>query len=327
MKDLKTLNLLVTPASFAQSKPEIWDDLERIFGKVCRNPFARPLTSQELASMITDIDALIAGLDDINAEVFEKANRLQVISRYGVGIEKVNLQAATAHKVIVTNTPGANAVSVAELAIGLMLACMRTICQLNTETRKGQWPRSEGISLRGKTVGLIGIGAIGLEVADRLHPFGCRVIASDPFAKPEVANAHAVELVSLDEVNTTADVISLHSPVTPQTKEMVNKEFLAKVKRGVVIINTARGQLINESALAEALQSGQVRSAGLDVFTTEPPGANNPLFQFPQVVATPHTGAHCDDAITAMSTQAVENLLAVLNGDHPAHIVNPDVLK
>ena len=327
MADLKKLRLLVTPTSFGQSVPEIWDELEDIFGEVIRNETGRPLLGSELATMIKDVDAVIAGLDEVNALVFEKANRLKVVSRYGVGIEKVDLSAATAHKVVVTNTPGANAVSVAELAIGLMLACMRNICELNDLTRKGDWPRSEGVSLRGKIIGLIGLGAIGMGVADRLGAFGCKIVSYDPYTKPETASSHSVKLLPLDELLSLSDVISLHAPVTPQTKEMVNQEFLGKVKPGVVLINTARGQLVDEMALVNALKDGRVRAAGLDAFINEPPGKDNPLFQFPQVIATPHTGAHCDDAVTAMSIKAKENCIAVLKGERPTNVVNPDVYE
>lgn len=327
MTDLKEMRLLITPTSFGQSTPKIWDELRSLFAEVIFNDSGRPLTGSELVAMITDVDALIAGLDEVNAAVFESANRLKVVSRYGVGIEKVDLKAATAHQVVVTNTPGANSVSVAELAIGLMLMCLRDLCPLNQATRQGGWPRSEGISLRGKTIGLIGLGAIGMDVADRLRAFGCRLVASDPFTQTETAAAHGVELLSLDKLLVAADVISLHAPVTAQTKEMVNREFLTKVKPGVVIVNTARGQLIDEAALVEALKDGRVRAAGLDAFTKEPPGADNPLFQFPQVIATPHTGAHCDDAVTAMSVRAMENCLAVLKGERPASVVNPEVYQ
>lgn len=327
MEDIKKMRLLVTPTSFGQSIPEIWDELEDVFGEVIRNDAGRPLLGSELAEMVTDVDAIIAGLDEINAQVFEKANRLKVVSRYGVGIEKVDLSAATAHNVVVTNTPGANSVSVAELAIGLMLVCLRNICGLNDMTRKGGWPRSEGISLRGKTIGLIGLGAIGLEVADRLRAFGCKVISYDPYAKPEIAFLHGVKLLPLDELLPLADVISLHTPVTPQTKEMVNKEFLEKAKPGMVLINTARGQLIDEIALVDALKEGRVRAVGLDAFIKEPPGEDNPLFNFSQVIATPHTGAHCDDAVAAMSVKAKENCIAVLKGEHHVNVVNPDVFE
>jgi len=327
MTDFKNLRLLVTPTSFGQSIPKIWAELEEMFGEVIRNNYGRPLLGPELAGMITNVDAVIAGLDEFNAGVFEKADRLKIVSRYGVGIEKVDLAAATAHHVVVTNTPGANSVSVAELAIGLMLMCLRNLCPLNEKTRQGGWPRSEGISLRGKTIGLIGLGAIGIEVAERLRVFGCQLIASDPFTSAQSAMTHGVKLVTLDELLAAADVISLHAPVTPQTKEMVNQEFLSKVKPGVIIINTARGQLIDEAALVEAIKGGRVRGAGLDAFSKEPPGADNPLFQFPQVIATPHTGAHCDDAVTAMSVRAMENCIAVLKGERPVDVVNPDVYK
>jgi D-3-phosphoglycerate dehydrogenase len=325
MTNFKDLRLLVTPTSFGQSSPKIWIELDDMFGEVIRNDLGRPLQGSELAAMVMDVDAIIAGLDEINAEVFENANRLKVVSRYGVGIENVDLATATSHHVVVTNTPGANSVSVAELAIGLILMCLRNICQLNKATRDGDWPRSEGISLRGKTLGLIGLGAIGMDVADRLRAFGCQLVATDPFTKTETAIAHDVKLVTLNQLLAEADIISLHAPVTPQTKEMVNREFLSKVKPGVVIINTARGQLIDENALVDALKDGRVRGAGLDAFSKEPPGADNPLFQFSQVIATPHTGAHCDDAITAMSYRAMENCITVLKGERPINVVNPDV--
>jgi D-3-phosphoglycerate dehydrogenase len=270
--------------------------------------------------MIGEVDGFIAGLDHIDAEVIQAAHRLRVIARYGVGTDRVDLEAATRRGIVVANTPGANTAAVAELAIGLMLALARGIPQGNQAVRKGEFPRFKGIGLRGKTVGLVGCGAIGQAVAARLLAFGCRVLAHDPYitiAPPGVA------LASLDELLPAADIVSLHAALTPETQDLVNQAFLARMKAGSLLVNTARGELVDEDALVEALASGRLRGAALDCLRVEPPEAHHPLLAFSQVIATPHSGSQTDEATQAMGEMALQACLAALRGERPPHVVNP----
>jgi D-3-phosphoglycerate dehydrogenase len=244
-----------------------------------------------------------------------------VIARYGVGVDQVDLDAAKARGIVVTNTPGANAVSVAELAIGLMLSLARNIPQMVTATRDGEWPRVQGLTLDGKVIGLLGLGAIGKQVARRLAGFDCRVIAHDPFVDENESKRWGVELLPREDVTAQADFLSLHLPVLPETRGLVNAVFLAQMKPGAYLINTARGELVDEDALCEALQRGHLKGAALDALQQEPPGADHPLLGLPQVIITPHTGAHTDGATNTMGRLALRDCLAVLRGDDPTYRV------
>lgn len=315
--DLQACRVLVTPTSFGKGDPRIRKELESAVGQVIYNPVGRPLKSQELQHLLPGCDGYIAGVDEIDAAALGSADRLRVIARYGVGVDGVDLAAAAARGIVVTNTPLANATSVAELAIGLMLALARSIPDLVEETRAGKWSRTTGVALSGKTIGLVGLGAVGKRVATRLRAFECRVVAHDPAADAAFARDHEIELAAPDEVVRAADFVSLHLPLLSTTRGMVNATFLGKMKRGAFLVNTARGELVDEAALLEALQSGHLRGAALDAFSQEPPPANHPLLQLPQVLVTPHAGAHTDGAIDAMGWGAVRDCLAVLRGELP----------
>lgn len=317
MSILRDCRVLVTPTSFGKSDPSLRRDLEAQVGEVVYNSTGKPLKATELESLICGFDGYIAGLDEINAAVLAAADRLRVIARYGVGVDQVDLQAAASRGVIVTNTPGANSSAVAELAVGLMLALARSIPQASEGTKAGGWPRLNGFSLEGKTVGLFGLGAIGKEVVRRLAGFGCEIIAYDVMPDRDFAAAHRVRLLPADELLAEADFLSLHCPVVPATRGMVNAAFLETVKPGAFLINTARGELVDEPCLREALESGRLRGAALDVYSQEPPGGENPLLELPQVIATPHIGSHADGATNAMGRMALADCLAVLRGEAP----------
>lgn len=321
MNNLKQCRVLVTPTSFGRDDPRLRAELEAVVGKVIYNPTSRPLSSAELVELLPGCHGYIAGLDVIDRAALDAAGQLRVIARYGAGVDRVELDAAREKGIIVTNTPGANTVSVAELAIGLMLAVARTIPQASAATKSGDWPRLRGKSLEGSTVGLVGFGAIGRAVARRLQGFDCTLLAFDPFPNAEAARALGVQLLPLADLLGQADVVSLHLPALPETRGLVNAEFLAQMKPGAVLINTARGEIINERDLLAALERGHLRGAGLDAFATEPPGADNPLLQLPQVIATPHTGAHTDGATNGMGRGALRNLLPALRGEEPPNRV------
>ena len=319
--DLKSCRVLVTPTSFGKNDSRLRAGLEAAVGEVVYNDSGKPLTSGEVRKLLPGMDGFIAGLDAITAEALEAADRLKVISRYGVGVDKVDLAAATRKSIVVTNTPQANSVSVAELAIGLMLSLARLIPQNLMEVRGGQWPRTRGMTLEGKVIGLMGFGSIGKEVARRLRGWGCRVLAYDPVADAGAARELGVELTAGEEVAAQADFLSLHVPVLPATRGMVNAEFLTRMKKGAFLINTARGELVDEVALAAAIQSGHVRGAGVDALSPEPPSADNPLLQLPQVIITPHAGSHTDGAMDAMGWGALDDCLRVLRGEAPRNPV------
>ena len=321
---LSDSRVLVTPTTFGKEDPSLRSTLEKTVGEVVYNPVARPLRSPELLVLAKDADGYIAGLDQIDSSVIEAAGRLQVIARYGVGIDQVDVQAATRRGIVVTNTPGANSVAVAELAIALMLALGRRICRADQASRSGEWPRYSGVGLRGKTIGLVGFGAIGREVASRLKAFGCRIVVADPCVGPDCMDTYAVQLVPLEELLATSDFISLHASLNASTSRLVDHGFLKKMKKGAFLVNTARGELIDEDALCDALEKGHLAGAALDCFREEPPAPDHPLLRFPQVIVTPHTGSHTDEATNTMGWMSLRDCLAVLSGERPTHVVNPE---
>jgi phosphoglycerate dehydrogenase-like enzyme len=317
--DLKACKVLVTPTSFGKNDPNLKKQLEDQVGKVIYNKSGKPLKSFQLQSLLPGVHGYIAGLDEIDEQALAAADELQVICRYGVGFDNVDLQAAFRKGIVVTNTPGANSVSVAELALGMMLSLARHIPAAVEATRRGEWPRISGTSLDRKVVGIVGLGAIGKAFVVRLSGFNCRILAYDPYPDFTFAEAQKITLVSLEEVLTHSDFLSLHLPLLPATHGMVNKEFIQKMKAGAYLINTSRGEIINEADLLSALQSGHLAGAALDAFSTEPPEPNNLLLKLPQVLVTPHMGAHADSATNAMGRMALEDCLAVLSGCAPRY--------
>lgn len=275
-----------------------------------------PLTAAALARVAADADALILGLDRCDASVFSAAPRLRVVARHGVGTDTVDLDAAERHGVTVTNTPGANTVAVSELTLGLMLGLARDIPGAVASTRAGGWRRSRGWELAGKTLGLIGLGRIGQAVAARAAAFGMRVIGHDPFAS-EVAG---VERVELDQLWPRADVISLHLGLSEGTRHLIDAGVLRRCKPSAVIVNTARGGLIDEHALADALREGRLAGAAADAFEHEPP-AGSPLLDLPTFLPTPHLGATTREAVHHMGVAAAESVIAVFSGASPRHVV------
>ncbi len=321
MKALSNCTVLVTPTSYGREDPTLKTKLENAVAKVIYNTTGKPIPAQKLAQILPEVDGYIAGLDQINREALQNVDNLQIIARYGVGIDNVDLDACREKDIMVTNTPGANSGSVAELAIGLILSLMRQIPTAIQSTREGGWPRLHGQSLKDKTVGLIGFGHIGQCVAERLLPFGCRILASDPYAKPAQAQRLHAMLCDLKTLLSKSDIISLHLPALPKTINMVDDEFLKQIKPGSFLINTARGELIVEEDLLNALESGHLAGAALDAFRKQPPDPNNLLLNHPAVIATPHMGAHADDATNQMGWMSLNECLRVLQGLEPTYPV------
>ena len=319
--NLKECRLLVTPTSYGKNDSRLKTELETQVGEVIYNPTGKPLTSAEVAQLLPGIDGYIAGLDGIDANALRSADRLKVIARYGVGVDSVDLTVAREKGIVVTNTPGANSVSVAELALGLMLALARQIPEAVEAVHQGKWPRYSGVSLEGKSIGILGLGAIGKQLARRLTGFDCKILAFDPFADAAFAKDNQIELTTMEEVIEQADFVSLHLPLLPETRGIVNDTFLNKMKKGSFLINTSRGEAVDEDALLKALQSGHLKGAGLDAFTVEPPDPKNPLLALPQVIATPHLGAQTDGATSNMGWLAMKDCLAVLRGEEPIYRV------
>jgi D-3-phosphoglycerate dehydrogenase len=258
-----------------------------------------------LAKELEDADALLVrSAVQVDAALLEKAAKLRVIGRAGVGVDNIELEPATRKGIAVMNTPGANAVAVAEHTLGLMLTMARFISRANELMHAGKWEKKslQGTELRGKTLGIVGLGKIGLEVAKRARIFGMEILGHDPFVSASIAKDGGIKLATLDEVYAASDYLTLHVGLTPQTQNMINAESLKKMKRGVRVVNCARGELIDEGALAEALQDGQVAAAALDVFVKEPL-KDSPLQKLDNAILTPHIAGSTDEAQEAVGQQ------------------------
>jgi D-3-phosphoglycerate dehydrogenase len=284
---------------------------------------------KEYAQHLADTDALLVrSAVQVNKSVLEKAPKLRVIGRAGVGVDNVDLDAATEAGVLVMNTPGGNAISVAEHTLALMLAMARHIPQANTSTRAGKWEKKKflGNELRGKTLGIVGLGSIGREVVRRAAAFEMRVIAHDPYVTSKIAQDLGVELVDLPALYAASDYITLHVGATPETQGMLSREAFRQMKRGVRIVNCARGELIDETALQEAIASGQVADAALDVFGTEPVPPAYTLFGSESVLATPHIGGSTEEAQEIVGVRIAEQVVEYLKSGVAINAVNMPAL-
>ncbi|MEU6250103.1 phosphoglycerate dehydrogenase [Glycomyces sp. NPDC047010] len=280
-----------------------------------------PWEPADLEPLLAHADAAVCGVEVYTAETLAKAPNLRVIARLGVGLDNIDLPAAREHGVDVANVPGGNANAVAELAVGLMLAVLRKIPAMNGDVRAGRWDRYVGAELTGKTVGLVGFGATARQVAKRLQGFDVRLKAFDPFADEAQAAALGVALTTLEEA-ADADVVSVHAPHTPATHHMVGADFFAAMRPGAVLVNTSRGGVVDEAALADALRRGHLGGAGVDVWEHEPVAASHPLLGFDSVVATTHAAADSREAYTRIGLATARAIIDVFSGRRPEHLAN-----
>jgi phosphoglycerate dehydrogenase-like enzyme len=283
-------------------------------------------TLAELRAALPGVEAIVAGSDAYTAELFDDFPRLRVIARVGVGYDSIDLAAATARGIAVTIAPNTNQGSVAEHTLALMLGLTRHLPARDHAVKSGGWPRLMSQPLRGRTLGLAGLGRIGKAVAVRALAFEMKVLAYDPVPDHAFCNNHGITLVAFDQLLAESDFLSLHLPLTTETRGVINRDRLAQMKRGSVLINTSRGPLVCEDALVEALRRGHVAGAGLDVFETEPPPANHALFACDNVVLTPHAAGVDIQSLGDMARSAAEAIVSLRRGEWPAEkMVNPQV--
>jgi D-3-phosphoglycerate dehydrogenase len=282
------------------------------------------MSADDLLATIGDYEGLVVRSETkVTRQVVEAGRNLRVIGRAGVGVDNIDLDAATGRGILVVNTPAGNTIAVAEHTIGLLLAAARFIPQSDASLRRGEWQRARfmGAEVRNKTLGIIGLGRIGREVAKRAQAFEMRVAGFDPYVGAEHARRIGVELLDLPTLLRTADFVSIHTPATAQTQGLLSAAELALLKRSAVIINCARGGIIDEAALIDALKSERIAGAALDVFASEPPG-DHPLCQLPNVVLTPHLGASTREAQVNVALEVAEQVVAALNGKPTPYAVN-----
>jgi D-3-phosphoglycerate dehydrogenase len=308
----ETYRILVTSTSFGKAEPLPLQRLKECGCEIIENPYGRPLKEDELISLLAGVDGVIAGVDQFTEKVIKSSNRLKVISRYGVGTDNVDLEATKRLGIVVTNTPDVNTEAVADLTFGLILAVSRMIPQSHQATREGKWERFIGRGVYGKVLGIVGLGRIGKGVAKRAKGFEMEILAYDVKKDEAFAQSMGVSFVSLDDLLMGADYVTLHCDLNPQTKRLIGRRELELMKKTAFLINTARGGIVEEEALYEAIKLGKIAGAGLDTYVEEPPSKENPLLELDNVVTTPHIGSYTHESVLEMGLSAVENLMRVL---------------
>jgi phosphoglycerate dehydrogenase-like enzyme len=284
------------------------------------------LTEEELLGALPGICAVIAGSEPYTPRVFAANPQLRVVARAGVGYDAVNVPAATARNVAVATAPGTNHDAVAEHTFALILALAKDLPNQHNSVRAGDWPRRANLPLRGRTLGIAGLGRIGKAVAERGKAFNMKLMAYEPFPDTAFAARVGLEFVSFDALLANSDYLSLHLPLTDQSRHLINKQTLARMKPSAFLVNTARGGLVCEVDLSEALRSGRLAGAGLDVFEEEPPTKPNPLCQFENVVVTPHAAGVDLQSRDDMAVSAARTIVALSRGEWPREaIVNPEI--
>ncbi len=283
-------------------------------------------TEEELIGLLQGIDGAIVSTDPFTDRVMQAADRLRVISRTGVGYDAVDIEAATKRGIVVTITPGVNRHAVADWTLALILCCSRKLPENLAEVRRNGWGRHEGVDLAGRTLGIVGLGTIGKEVAKRAKAFGMRILAHDLKEDRPFAAEHGIAYLSLDDLLPQSDFVSIHCFLHTATRHLINAERLALMKPTAFLINTARGGIVDTEALCRALQAKRLAGAGLDVFEGEPLRTDSPLRTLENVYLTPHVAGSSADARRLSGATAAENLIRALNGERPSGVVNPEVL-
>jgi D-3-phosphoglycerate dehydrogenase len=302
--------------SFGKAFPEHIGQLEKAGCEVYPNTVGRAYRAEELLKLLPGKDAIITGTDELTADVINAADRLKTIVKHGVGLETIDLDAARARGIVVSATPGIIHDSVADLTLALLLVVARNIVSSHLSTRAGSWKPTFGTELKDKVLGIVGLGRIGKAVCQRAQAFGMKVIAYDPYPDREYAAAHSVELVPLEALLSSSDVVTLHAPAESARTPLIGAPELRSMKESAILINTARGKLVDENALATALKERHLAGAGLDTFVNEPP-VGSALLELENVVLTPHLGGRTIDGLRRLGEFTIENCLRALRGEPP----------
>jgi len=307
------------------------EEEKKILSKHADVKLAKSLNEDELAEEAKDADVIMVVYAKITEKIINSAAKLRGIVRYGIGVDNIDLKAASKRRIPVANVPDYCIGTVADHAFALILALNRKLLLADSILRSGEYgvwtspsPKLMGVDLEGKVLGLVGIGKIGSAVAARAKGFGMKVVAFDPYIPKEIAEKLGVELVDLETLLKNADFISIHAPLTPETRGIIGKKELRMMKRTAYIINTARGPIIQEKALYKALKNGWIAGAGLDVYEKEPPDPDNPLFKLENVILTPHIAYYTKEAIWRLEMSAVEEAIRILQGKMPKNLVNKE---
>jgi phosphoglycerate dehydrogenase-like enzyme len=317
--------IVVTPVALCQNENAVVNTLRQLgFEVVTHGPLTPPSVA-DLQEYLRDAVGMVAGMEPIPAEVIEGAKRLRVISRFGVGYDNIDVAAATRCGILVTYIPDAMVEAVADLTFGLLLSLARRIPEMDAAMKAGQWRRGPGADVTRRSLGLVGTGRIGTAVARRAAGFRMRLLGYDPFPNLRFVEEMGGEYLSFEELLRQSDFISLHSPLTPETRGLIGAAQLALMRPTAFLINCARGALVDEEAVYDALQAGRLAGFATDVYPQEPPPPH-PLHTLPNVIAMPHVASYTPETADRMGETGLANLLAGLNGERPEHMVNPEVL-
>ncbi len=319
---MKPVRILLTTTSYQDIAGPHHELLESTGVEIVRE--RGPLPEAKMLELVGDFDAILCGDDQITRAVLEKAApRLKILSKYGIGVDKIDVKAATEMGIPLSFCPGVNHTTVAEHTFALLLALVRNLVEIANATRAGNWKRLTGHEIMGKTIGIVGLGRIGKEVAIRAKAFGMTVIAYDVYWDEAFATSHGITRVSgVEEIFEKSDVISLHTNLTPETRDMVRAETIATMKDGVIILNCSRGEVVHTADLAAALESGKVGGYGADVLDEEPPPVDHPLLKAKNCIVTSHIGSRTYESVQRQAMMAAQNLLHLLRGEKPLAQVN-----
>lgn len=324
----KRFKIYISSRSFGVHTEEAIELLKSV-GNVERNLTGKPLPEEELKRIIKDIDALIVGIDNVTSDVLDHAERLKVIANYGVGLDNIDLEAATERGISVVYSPRANSDSVADFTMGLILALLRKIIVAHVSAKIGKFRSRKfiGVELRDKIIGIVGFGQIGSRVAQRAIGFGMKILTYDPYVSEEILTKFNAKKVSFEELLKNSDIVTIHVPLTEETKDLIGERELKLMKKNAILVNTARGGIVDENALYKALKEGWIAGAAVDVYEKEPPGKDFPLFELENVILTPHIGFYTIEAVRRMDMMIARDVVSVLQGKKPVNIANPEVLN
>lgn len=316
--------VLVSASHFHTLCKKAWNLLEENGHEIIYDPMREfpAYSTEELKSLLPGVDAALIGLDFYNDEVFRNAPDLKVVAKFGVGVDNIDIPSATRHGVKIVNAPGMNSNAVAELTVCYMLGLLRSLIPLHQQMTQGFWPRYVGGELLGKTVGLVGFGAIARSVAKKLMAFDTKVLAYDLYPNPEAAERLGVTLTPLEQIIEQSDIISLHIPPSKETFHLFNQDVFSRMKKGAYLINAARGSLVDLDALSQALLSGHLAGAALDAFEIEPLPQDAPIFQCENIILAPHTGGETAESYDRVSLSACMDICTILAGKESPHCLN-----
>ncbi len=320
------LKVVSTSPTFGYYAAEPLEYLKTHGAQIILAPQGKKMSEQELIEFVRDFDAIIVGIEKITAQVIEASKKLRIITKHGAGVDNVDVKTSSGRGIVVTSAPGANSDAVADLTIGLFLSLAREIPFADRSVKEGKWPRLAGVQMNEKTLGIIGLGQIGKKVAKRALGFDMRVLVYDVIQDETFARQTGIRYVSLDELLTHSDFISIHVPLIPSTHRLIGERELGLMKKQAFIVNISRGNIVDEEALYRSLKEGKIRGAALDVFSQEPP-TGSPLFSLNNVILTPHMGGYTLEALRDTGMICVRNIVDLFEGKRPQFIVNPEVIK